>query len=307
MSSMGKVAEPYVEEVADGVFAYIQPDGTWFLNNTGIVVGDGGILLVDQCGTVDRGRALLDTVRRLSGSTVYALVNTHHHGDHTFGNFLLPESVPIIGHHRTRTEMVATGTAITALFQGPEWGAIEVRPPSVTFTRELTVWLGDLEVRLIHFERPAHTTNDTIIWIPDREVVFSGDLVFNGGTPFALQGSIPGWRQTLPDVGALGASVLIPGHGPTTTPAALDEVERYLGFVWDAAVAGRGDGLTALEAARRTDLGAFAELTDPERLVGNLHRAYDELDGNPPGAPIDLVAAARDMAAYLGGPIVSHA
>lgn len=105
---------------------------------------------------------------------------------------------------------------------------------------------GDLEVRLIHFERPAHTTNDTVVWLPDRDVVFTGDHVFSGGTPFALQGSIPRWRQTLPDVRALGASVLVPGHHPVTTPVVLDDVDRHLG-----ALAARRDGLTALEAARK--------------------------------------------------------
>lgn len=309
MSSMGKVPDPVVEEVADGVFAYVQPDGTWFLNNTGIVVAGSDVLLVDQCGTVDRGRALLDTVARLTprGGSVRALVNTHHHGDHTFGNFLLPPDVPIVGHRLTRQKVIATGTGITALFQGPDWGEIEVRPPSVTFERQLSLWLGDLEVRLLHFGRPAHTTNDTVVWIPDRGVVFTGDLVFNGGTPFALEGSVAGWRETLPELGALNATTVVPGHGPVGTPAMLDSVDRYLAFVWETAVAARSEGLPPLEAARRSDLGQFAGLTDPERLVGNLHRAYSELDGDPPDAIVDIMAAAGDMMAYVNGPVVSKA
>ena len=121
MSTMHKMPEPIVEEVADGVFAYIQPDGSWFLNNTGIVVGPDSVVMVDQTGTEDRGRSLLGTVRRVGGGkSIQALVNTHHHGDHTFGNYLVPAGTSIIGHHRCRLETQLTGTAITALFQGPE-------------------------------------------------------------------------------------------------------------------------------------------------------------------------------------------
>ncbi len=307
MGSMGKVPDPVVEEVAAGVFAYLQPDGTWFLNNTGILAGERSTVLIDQCGTVDRGRALLDTVRRLSERPIQALVNTHHHGDHTFGNFLVPEHACVIGQHKARDEVIATGTGITALFSGPEWGEIEVRPPMLTFDRELTLWVGDLEVRLIHFGRPAHTTNDTVVWLPEPRVLFSGDLAFNGGTPFALQGSVSGWLETMEDLRRLGAEIVVPGHGPVTSATTFDAAERYLRFVWDTATEAHAKGVSPLEAARETDLGEFADLSDSERIAGNLHRAYSELDGNPPGAPIDLMAAAGDMMQYHGGPIVSHA
>lgn len=307
MSTMGKVPDPYVEEVAEGVFAYVQPDGTWFLNNTGVLRGSRAAILVDQCGTIDRARAFLAAAERVAPGPVRALVNTHHHGDHTFGNCVVPEGACIIGHHLARSEVLATGTAITALFPGPDWGDIEVRPPMVTFDRELTLWVDDLEVRLVHFGTPAHTTNDVVVWIPDHGVVFTGDLVFNGGTPFALQGSVAGWLEVIPRLRDLGASVVVPGHGPVTTPEGFDATEAYLRFLSGTAAAAFEAGVTPLEAARSVDLGEFADLADAERLAGNLHRAFSELRGEPRGVPLDLVAVAGDMMAYHGGPIVSHA
>ena len=294
----GAVPDPSLEEVAEGVHAYVQPDGTWFLNNAGVLIGSRSVILVDQCGTVARGRALLEAARRIADLPVQALVNTHHHGDHTFGNFLVPDGACIIGHHLARDEVITTGTTITALFQGPEWGDIEVRPPMVTFDRELTLWLDDREVQLLHFGTPAHTTNDVVAWLPDAGVLFSGDLVFNGGTPFALQGSISGWLETIPKLRELGAATLVPGHGPVTTPAALDVVEAYLRFVAEVAQDGRDAGLSPLEAAQAVDLGEFADLSDPERIVGtpDLH-----------GTDVDLMLAAGEMMAYHGGPITSHA
>ncbi len=78
-------------EVAPGVHAYVQPDGSWMINNTGVVVGpDGSGLLVDTTSTEARNRALLAAAASVAPGRPRALVNTHHHGDHTFGNWLMP-------------------------------------------------------------------------------------------------------------------------------------------------------------------------------------------------------------------------
>ena len=81
----------------------------------------------------------------------------------------------------------------------------------------------------------------------------------------------------------------------------IDQVADYLRFVQRLAEEGHQAGLSPLEAAREADLGAFADLSDSERIVGNLHRAYAELEGAAPGAPIDLMAAFRDMIEFNGG------
>ena len=77
-------------EVSDGVYAYIQPDGTWYINNTGFLAGRHGVVSIDTCSTEARTRAYLDAVAEVTSAPVRTLVNTHHHGDHTFGNCLLP-------------------------------------------------------------------------------------------------------------------------------------------------------------------------------------------------------------------------
>ena len=180
-------------------------------------------------------------------------------------------------------------------------GSSLAAPPFVTFEERLHVYVDDLLVELHHFGIAAHTTNDVVAWIPERGVLFSGDLVFNGGTPFVLMGSVKGSLAALSRLAEFDADVLVPGHGEPCAMDAIDVVGEYLRFVQATAVEGRASGLTPLEAARRADLGPFARLTDPERLVGNLHRAYAECDGAEPGDPIDLVAALVDMVAYNGG------
>ena len=87
----------------------------------------------------------------------------------------------------------------------------------------------------------------------------------------------------------------------------LDFTEAYLRFLQQLAEDGARDGLTPLEAAHRADLGDFARLVDSERLVGNLHRAYAEVEGLPPAARIDVMTSFQEMVAFNGGPPACHA
>jgi cyclase len=294
---------PEVCEVSAGIYAYIQPDGTWWINNTGFLVGPQGVISVDSCSTQRRTQAYQDAIAAVTPAPVRAVVNTHHHGDHTFGNCMFPAAA-IIAHERARAEVIAFGPPRDLLFwDGPDWGDLTLDPPFVTFTDEITLHLGDLRAQVRHVGTAAHTTNDSIIWIPERSVLFCGDLIFNGGTPFLLMGSVAGAVDVLERVVLpLGARTIVPGHGPVLenqepVHATLD----YLRFVLAAAAAGHDAGLTPLEASLATDLGRFAMWPDPERIVGNLHRAYAELGGAPPGAPIDTIGALRDMVTYNGG------
>lgn len=113
---------------------------------------------------------------------------------------------------------------------------------------------------------PPPTTNDIVAWIPERGVLFSGDLICKDGTPFLLQGSVAGWIETLGLMKALGAETIVLGHGEICGPEAISE-----------------------------------------RLVGNLHRTYSELRGEPPGVAPALPPIIGDMQSLIGGPIVSHA
>jgi cyclase len=293
---------PLVQEVDDGVFAYIQPDGTWWINNTGFLVGQRGVVSIDTCSTVRRTSAYLAAIRKITEQPVRTVVNTHHHGDHTFGNFLFAGAT-IVGHEGTRTGVFEWGEPKSApFFTEIDWGEIVLEPPFLTYTDSVTVWVDDVRVDVRHVGTPAHTTNDSIVWLPDRKVLFCGDLLFNGGTPFLLQGSVAGAIEVLDEVlKPIGATTIVPGHGAVGGPELIDPVLGYLRFVQASARAGRDAGLSPLDTARELDLGEYAELLDAERIVGNLHRAYSELDGAPRGTPIDAAAALTDMVTYNGG------
>jgi cyclase len=173
----------------------------------------------------------------------------------------------------------------------------------VVFDDRLTLHSGDLAVELIHPGYAAHTTNDVMVWLPETKVLFAGDLVFNGGSPFAVMGSVAGSRAVLDVIRELEPSVIVPGHGPVCDLDQLAPIDAYLAFVQRLAERGKESGLTPLEMAKAADLGEFAAMTEQERLPANLRRAYAELDGLAWGAELDLGPAIFDMVTYNGGPI----
>jgi cyclase len=316
-------------EVAEGVFAYVQPDGSWWINNTGFVVGGDHVCAIDASSTERRTRSFLEAIGSVTASPVRTLLNTHHHGDHTNGNCLFGDAV-IVGHTNCRSNMADQRIGgLEVVFGDVAWGDLTVVPPSVTFDDRLTLYVGDVRVELIYVGTAAHTTGDVVAWLPDQGVLFAGDLVFNGGTPFVLMGSVAGSLEALGVLRSLGAATIVPGHGGVCGPEQLFVVEGYLQWLQGVARDAKASGVTPLDAARATDLGQYAEWLDPERIVGNLHRAYMELPGagagservgvgsegvggalaSPErGAPADVLAAFGDMIAYNGSrPLTCYA
>jgi cyclase len=298
-----------LEEPLPGIHAWVQPDGSWWVNNAGAVVGGGGVLVIDTCATAHRTRRFLTALDEATdGAPVRLAVNTHQHGDHTYGNSLLPESTVLIGHERMRE-----GLRADPIIDGcppfwapvPDWGPVRRRLPDIAVTGSTTLHVGDRRVDLLHPGGPAHTTGDLVAWLPQERVLFAGDLVFAGLTPLVFMGSVPGALAALDWLAALRPAVLVPGHGPVLAGAeidrVLDELRRYYRLVLAVAENGITAGRTPLAAARAADLGPFAGWLDAERIVLNVHRAY----ADHAGRDLDLVAALADAVAWLGGPMAT--
>src|SRR4051812_15244012 len=100
----------YLQELAAGVYGYVQPDGGWMVNNCGVITdGSGDAVLVDTTSTEKRNRALLAEVAGVAARDPKIAVNTHHHPDHTYGNGLLPATTTIVGHHLCRAGVLRAG------------------------------------------------------------------------------------------------------------------------------------------------------------------------------------------------------
>ena len=162
------VAAGHLVEVADGVFAWIQPDGTWWLNNAGAVTGADGTLIVDTCATEARTRRFLDAVSEATGGApVRFAVNTHEHGDHTYGNSLLPAEAALIGHEVMRAHLLVD-PLIDRLPAGwdpvPDWGAVTRRVPTIVTRTDLTVHSGSRRIDVVAPRLPGPHRRAT--WSP---------------------------------------------------------------------------------------------------------------------------------------------
>ncbi len=295
-----ELGPPELFEVADGVFAYVQPDGSWFINNAGFVVGRRAVVSVDACATERRTRAYRDRIASVSAAPVTMLINTHHHGDHTYGNCFFGDAT-IVAQENCRSELIRFGLlGNTGIWDAVEWGALTLAPPTLTFRDAVRLWSDDRPIDVTFVGRPAHTTNDSLVWLPEQQVLFCGDLLFNGGTPFLLMGSVTGAVDVLTSVLApIPARVIVPGHGRPCGSELIDTVLGYLRFVLESARDGLRAGLPPLALARDLELGEYAGWLDKERIVGNLHRAYADLD--PSSHDVVVPAALADMVAYNGG------
>ena len=291
-----------LHELGDGLYCYLQPDGTWGWSNAGLVTGEGTSLLVDTLFDLELTRAMLEAMRRVTDShPIDAAMNTHGNGDHCFGNELLPASAEVYATAAAAAEMQAAPPQLVNALKhadalGPEFSAyirrifgpfrfedIELRPPSATFEGRLELTIGD---RAVHFVEvgPAHTDGDAIVHVPDAGVVFTGDILFIEGTPIVWAGPFENWLRACDRILALDARVLVPGHGPVTDAAGVHDVKRYLTYVLDEARARFEAGMDAAQAADDIDLSAFAGWGDPERIAVNVETAYRELDPSRPEA-----------------------
>lgn len=302
----------YLEEMAPGVFAYVQPDGGWMVNNCGVITDAAGdAVVVDTTSTERRNRAFLAEVAGVSARDPRIAVNTHAHPDHTYGNGFLPPATTIIGHHLCRAGVLRAGLAATHELPA-DYGDLVVRPPDVTIDSDLTLHLADFPVEL-KVMGPAHSTNDVGVWLPEQRVMFAGDLAFSGGHPIFMEGSMLGFRAATRRMRDLAPEVLLPGHGPVCrgddVARVLDELEAYVEWISGVATSSYGAGLSPLEAAQKAlSDSPYRDLPESERVVCNLHRAYAELTDHVPTGPLNIPSLWPEMVALNGGrPIETHA
>lgn len=297
--------EAELREVGEGLFSHVQFDGSWWINSSGVIASGDEVILIDSCATRARATALRERVIARLGSAPSILVNTHAHGDHTYGNEVFAEAT-IVAHSGCRSAMandpVRWSESREWWTPTPAWEDLELKLPTVTIEATTTIWCGDRKVTLIPTGRTAHTDHDVVVVCDD--IAFTGDLIFNGGTPLFVAGSLTGYLETVPMLRELGVRSFVPGHGE---PCGVDELnanEKYVRFVLESAREGLAQGLDPLSVAREVDLGEFAERTDPERIVLNMHRAFAELD---PTFEMQLPRAFADAITYNGGPLHTHA
>ena len=292
-----------LRELARDVYACLQPDRGLGTSNSGLLNRGGG-LVVDTFWDLPHTRQMIDTYARVWKAPARRVVNTHRNGDHCWGNQLFPDG-EIIGHRlcaaefgKERPEFMQTlrnsgsssDPALAAFARRlADWdfAGIELRPPQTLVDERLTIDLDGIQAHLIYVG-PAHTSGDLIVHLPAERIVFTGDILFRLCTPIGWEGTYDRWIAALDRIVALAPDVVVPGHGPVCGLEGPREMKAYLQYVRAESKRLFDRGLSAVDAAKRIDLGPYAGWTEPERIVFQVERAYRELRGEPFDAPIDV-------------------
>ena len=264
-----------------GVAALGSPANRNFISNAGFVVTDDGVVVIDALGSPALAKELIAEIRRVTAQPIRYLIVTHYHADHIYGLQAFKAVGATIIAHRAGREYISSDTARLRL----EASRKELFPWINETTRVVAAdrWLDaqrtTLRVGTYVFEirhvGPAHTSEDLVVFVPKRGVLFAGDLVFQGRIPFVGQADSQQWIASLTQLIDFKAKFLITGHGPVSTDPAADLVltRDYLLFLRKS----MGEAARNLEpfddAYAKTDWSRFEGL--PLFKAANRMNAYN--------------------------------
>ena len=272
---------PGFTEVADRVWVARYD---WFDVNVSLVGSDRGLLVVDTHCSARAAGEVIDDVRRLVACEVTAIVNTHAHFDHCFGNGAFRAAygeVPIHAHEVAATETAAAAERIRdACADDPddphrsEVLETEVVPADHTFSSARVLDLGDRVVELVHPGR-GHTAGDLVVRVPDVDVLLAGDAVEESGPPMYGDDSWPmEWPLSLDVVLGLStaSTVVVPGHGAPVDRDFVEQHRNEVGIVAETIRDLAGRGVPVSQALEEGDWP-----WDAERLRQAVARGYDHM------------------------------
>lgn len=210
-----EVQRARVVELAEGVFGYISN----FDPNTGWIVGPEGCLAIDCRATPYLAREMLQDIEAVTDKPVTRLFLTHYHAVRVMGRAAFADVHTVIASRGTLDLIRERGQQDFAseVRRFPRlFSAVEEVPgltyPTQTFEKEVTLWMGEREVRLLHLGR-GHTQGDSVAWLPQERILFAGDLVEDQCALYCGDAHICEWRETLLALELLAPRIVVPGRG----------------------------------------------------------------------------------------------
>ena len=288
-----------LQETGNGIFSYLQPNGSWGWSNSGLIIDADQSLLVDTLFDAPLTREMLKTMQDATGisaESINTVVNTHANGDHTHGNGLCTQA-EIIASEAGAKEMAAfgpeglqqmmemapelgdTGKYFIEIFGPFDFKDVAEKLPTRTFSEELKIKVGDKTVELKEVG-PAHTRGDVLVFVEEDSTVFTGDILFVDGTPIMWAGPISNWLKACDLIIERRPEVIVPGHGPITDVAGVARVKDYLSYIDDEARKRFDAGMSAKEAALDITISDFDSWTDAERIAVNVDTLFREYSGD---------------------------
>ena len=310
----------HLEPLTDGVYAALAKETGIAGSNAGIIDLGDGALIFDAFMAPQAARDLVQAAQQITGQPVTVAVNSHWHLDHVGGNSALPAGTHVLSTHRTRELMAehipgmvaqqrqnvpavlkdlekrlqtekdpdrqrGIGESIDSYRMILEdLPRLQVRLPQATFDRRMVVHGPQRRVELLTFGG-GHTESDGLLYLPDEQIAFVGDLLFNDCHPWLGDGDPDEWMAIYTQIEALDPAleVIVPGHGAVTTPMAFAHLRRYVPALRQLVAQLIEQGRTIEEAAAAPVPAAFSTWGGPQTFANNVRYFYRQLSAGVEG------------------------
>ncbi|HEX2928003.1 MAG TPA: MBL fold metallo-hydrolase [Ruminiclostridium sp.] len=224
-------------QITDNVYAYVDikngSEENSFGSNAGIIIGRDGIAVVDTRISAKEAKRFINAIRAVSEKPIKYVINTHYHHDHSFGNSeFVKLGATVIAQENSRQSTLRTAEAI---LRNPEQCGLTpeymegttVAYPALSFGDFMTIDLGDQVIELRH-ARHSHTDGDTLVYLPDKKVLFTGDVLFTNYHVFLGEGNIEEWCNELDEMMNMDVEIIIPGHGAISGKKDIEHMKNYI-------------------------------------------------------------------------------
>ena len=281
--------EPRTHSINDRVHVLLGPvqhanrvNQGYMINST-VIVGEKGVILVDSGGTAEVGRHIGGAVRRITDKPVTHVVNTHHHGDHHFGNVAF-EGAIIISSETCRKLVLETADEwlriMTAAVGRPLAGTTP-RLADVTYAESTRTEAVIHGVRLVFWvPKGSHTAGDLLVFLPDDKLMIAGDVLVNRIVPTLQDGFLKNWIRTLDEIQSFGAMQFVPGHGDLMNAADVASFQSAMLRFYTGVKEGFRGGQNEEKIRKSLDLSMWQRLERSHVIGRNVNRAYLEIEAD---------------------------
>jgi glyoxylase-like metal-dependent hydrolase (beta-lactamase superfamily II) len=259
--------------------------------NTGIIIGDNAVMVVDTQATPVMAQDVIRRIREVTDKPIQYVVLSHYHAVRVLGasayqpqHIIASEDTLSLIRERGEQDKASEIGRFPRLFRAVESVPAGLTWPTITFSGQMRLWLGSLEVQILQLGR-GHTKGDTVVWLPQERILFSGDLVEFDATPYAGDAYFTDWPQTLDNIAALKPVQLVPGRGAalqteSQVAAGLAGTRSFVQDLYAAVQAGASQGRD-LKAVYRDTMAALRPkyghwVIFDHCMPFDVTRAYDE-------------------------------
>ncbi|CQR70676.1 Carbapenem-hydrolyzing beta-lactamase BlaB-1 precursor [Sporomusa ovata DSM 2662] len=233
-------AQNGLTKIADNVYCYVDtkpmvPQNS-FAANTGVIIGQDGIVVIDTLMSAKEAQRLINDIRALSDKPIKYVVTTHYHADHVLGSSeLVKLGATIISQDIDKNNLKKAGPTMLQYVQNScgltekDLEGTTIAYPTLTFNEQMEIDLGDQTIKLI-YPGPSHTNGSILVYLPGKKILFTGDILFTGYHPYIADGNIPSWLTVLDYIQKMDVDQIIPGHGPISGKKDIADMKEYLGI-----------------------------------------------------------------------------